>query len=414
MSSLITQLSTEKNLRQAWDNIAKRPYSQGFDDISITQFRANVGNYLEEARSLLKNGNYTFYPLKLYLKEKDGGGYRPIKIPTVRDRVMQRAIANLITPYLNSTFNLDNNVSFAYVKNKNIEAAANRILELREQGYKYLLKADIIKFFDKVDREILLHKIESALPDKTLMPLIRLALENDIANTEYYERKMGEGYVPNTLVGIAQGSPLSPLFANVFLADFDATMISKGYKLVRYADDFAVMTLTKDDAKTAYSVAQAELKKIKLDLYPLKDDIPQELWKENPKYSEARSCQHLEFLGLRFESGKVYPSASAYKNAMKSVRVVAYDSRLGLADKLGGIAARIQGWSSAYSFTVIDPKRIEKLDEELEDSLTTMLKKHGLVKVWKKTTAATLGIKTFKQSQDKIRAKERIKPAGTS
>ena len=402
---LINKLASENCLKKAWDNLEKRPYSHGFDDITIAQFKDNLSNYISETVSLLGSGKYSFYPLRLYLKDKGGGDYRQIKIPTIRDRVVQRAVANLIAPYLEKKYNLDNDISFAYVRHKSIEKAAIRILKLREEGYRYVCKADIIKFFDNIDRKILIGKIEAALPDKSLVPLIKAALDNDIANTDYYEQKTGESYVPNSLAGVAQGCPLSPLFANVFLADFDKVLKAKGYKVVRYADDFVIMTKSRDEAKNGFYLAKKELEKIKLSLYELKDDITVELWKKNAKYSHVRSCQQLEFLGLRFESGKVYPAGSAYKNAMKSIRLLAYDNRVGFAKKLEGINARIQGWCSSYSFTELEGKKIASVDTSLEDVLTRMLKHHSLAKTSRQSTANILGLKTFGQVTNKVRAK---------
>ena len=406
---MLQKIASEGYLRQAWDNLEKRPYSYGLDDITIAHFRKNLDNYISETSKLLKAGTYKFSPLRLYLKAKGDGDYRPIKIPTVRDRVVQRALVNCISPILDKKYTLTNTTSYAYIKDRNIKAAAEKFLEWYGKGYKYACKADIIKFFDNIDRKLLLEKISSALPaDNGIMTLIEEAVANDIANSEYayYQERTGKAYVPNTITGIAQGSPLSPLLANVYLSGFDKDMFKAGYKMVRYADDFVILTKTKQEAKDAYYVARKLLKKLKLELYDLKDDIPQELWQQDAKYSLARSCQHLEFLGLKFASGKVYPAGSAYKTIMKNVRGVAGSNSIGLTKKLDGISSRIQGWCNSYSFTTLEHKPITDLDEKLETVLAKMLKRHGLKKTNNTPLHRILGIESFQQTTDRIRAKQ--------
>ncbi len=406
MSNLLSTLSTEDCLKRAWQSLEKRPYSHGFDDITIAQFKENLTNHLAETATMLQAGTYKFYPLRLYLAKKSDGGYRKIKIPTVRDRIVQRAITDMISPYLEKRYQLINASSFAYVKDKNVKKAAERILQLRADGYTHACKADIIKFFDNIDREQLLVKVEAALPDTSLNALIRSALENDIANVEYYEKKTGEIYVPNSLVGIAQGCPLSPLFANVYLADFDKAIEKSGRHMVRYADDFVVMARSLQAAKDSYYYAESLIKDLRLELYPLKDDIPVQLWKKDAKYSLARTCHQLEFLGLRFAGGKVYPAGTAYKNVMKSVRSVAYDPKLGLIKKLTGIDSRMLGWMTAYTFATMENQNISGLDASLEDVLTRMLRRHNLQKTTKRSTAAVLGLRTFQQLRVKTTTKK--------
>ena len=192
-----------------------------------------------------------------------------------------------------------------------------------------------------------------ALPDTSLNKLVEAVITNDISNADllYYERKTGKAYKYDAIAGIAQGSPLSPMFANLYLADFDAYMLGEGYKIIRYADDILIMTKNKQDATEAYRKAHAFLKKIKLDLYPLRDDIAGELWKKDGKYSYARTLQDVEFLGLRFSSGKVYPANSSYKNVMKAIRQVVDNRSLTIVTNSDTVKCCLYNISSIYTLS---------------------------------------------------------------
>lgn len=405
---LLTEISKRNNLVEAWKGLTKRPFSYGFDGITIEKFREGLDGHLEEIQKQIKRPKYDFYPLRLYLAKKKDGGYRPIKIPTVRDRVIQKAIANAIYPYLNSKYKIDNEVSYAYINGRKVEDAAKKILEYRKQGYRYVCKADIKKFFENVDKVALQNLIFDALPDDSINHLITAAIDNDIDTKDfmYYERATGVAYKYDQIAGIAQGSPLSPMFANLFLHAFDKEMIDKGLIMIRYADDMLFLCKSVDEAVRQYHVADDSLKKIGLELYPLRDEVPGKLWSKDPKYSHARSLENLEFLGLRFSSGKIYPANSSYKNVMKEIRGVAYSRSMSLTRKLNSINSRVSGWCSAFGYTTEETLRLEGLDKMLEDVLSRMLEKHGLRKTNNKSIIKIFGFSTFIQASSEAHEKK--------
>jgi hypothetical protein len=209
---------------------------------------------------------------------------------------------------------------------------------------------------------------------------------------------------PNPLLGIAQGSPLSPLFANVYLAEFDSKMKGLGYKMVRYADDLVVMTKTLEDAKSVHEVVKDELQGLELKVHGLKQtgQLPI-IGHSKPKYSEATRYQDLQFLGLTFKSAKIYPTGRSYQNAIKSIRTAAYDPSQTFIKKLTAIEARITGWCSAYGFANHESDKLDHNDKLLDDVLLKMLKFHGL-KVWTgKKPHGVLGLINYTQSVSKVK-----------
>jgi len=416
--SLLTRLADQKILRSSWKALHKEPFSYGIDKITIDEFRNNLENELDGLSTLLSSGKYTPQMLRGHPLEKgkprsrvtDKKDYRILKIPTVRDRVVQKAIEGLISEHLNKRYKVVNNgVSFAYVKDGGVEKAAEQIRQYYKSGYMYAYKADIKKFFDRIDKALLLNKVGTALPDKSLLPLIKQFLEIDIANVEQIEERTKKEYEYNPTLGVAQGSPLSPLFANVYLADFDQSIIRKKLKMVRYADDIVILCKTEQAAIDAHDLVESELLKLKLELHPLLR--PRELpVSGHNKHSIVRKYSGLIFLGLCFKGQKIYPpSGDSYSNAIWTVRRAAYNQKLTFTKKLISIDARIQGWCSSYAFTDYLDEKTLKNDKLLEDVLTKMLNKSGLRVVGHKTAQQALGIEGYKTRINRLQTQRNEK-----
>lgn len=415
--SLLNELADPKNLRNAWKALHKKPFSFGIDEVTIDDFRNNLEHELDELSAALSSGKYKPQELRGHPLEKgkarsrsaDKKEYRILKIPTVRDRVVQKTIENLIIEHLDKLYKISKNgVSFAYMKSGGVEKAANQVRNYYKQGLGWVYRADIRKFFDEIDNKVLLKQVNAALPDKTLMPLIERFLEIDIRNVNEIEERTLVEYQYNPVVGIAQGSPLSPLFANVFLSKLDKNVKKKGLKMVRYADDIVILTKTKEEAIEAHNFIEAELKKIKLVVHPLlvQGDLPEE---GHEKHSVVRKYSGLLFLGLRFTSDKIYPSGDSYENAIWTVRRAAYNQKLSFIKKLISIEARVQGWCASYAFTDYLDEPTLKNDKLLEDVLTKALRKTGLKTTNRKTACMALGIEGYKTRLTRLKTKKKLK-----
>lgn len=404
VSTLIQSLADKNNLREAWKKLKKRPASYGIDLITIDEFRDNLETEIDELASAIKSGRYKPAKLRGHPLEKgknngrrlDKKEYRILKIPAVRDRVVQKSIELLIEDSIHDVYKIrDNGVSFAYVKNGGVDKAAMQIREYYREGYSWVYNADIRKFFDEIDKAKLLDKIKAALPDQTLMPLIEEFLKLDIANADEVQQRTEVEYQYNPMVGVAQGSPLSPMFANIYLADLDQAALEKGMKMVRYADDIVVMCKTKQDAINAHTFTAVELAKIGLVTHPLlvQGDLPQD---GHEKHSRVQKYGGLLFLGLRFTGDKVYPSSDSFDNAIWTARRAAQNTKLTFVKKLISIDARVQGWCSSYAFTDYLDQPVKKNDKLLEDVLTKMLRGTGLTVQSGKTAMQALGIEGYK------------------
>ena len=242
--NLFEQVITIENLQNAYDEIITDDTDDDYhleNDIDIYQIQ-----------SKLKNGQYKPAPLRGAVIPKANGSFRFLAIPNFLDRIVQRAVLQIITPLLEPTFESS---SHGYRIARSRYTAARQLNQLRSEGYKYVIDADITKFFDTVKHDILLKKLKDIIQDKKVLSLIENWITADVLfNKNRLKRKFG----------LPQGMSLSPILANVYLDKFDETIEKHGIKLVRYADDFIMLCRDKNQLVNAKKIAEKALDKIGL------------------------------------------------------------------------------------------------------------------------------------------------------
>ena len=228
--SLIDKVWNWRNLNDAWEKVKQNRGAGGIDEVSIEEFERNLEQNLNEIQRLLRQDRYKPKPVKRVYIPKPDGKQRPLSIPTIRDRVVQQALKNVIEPIFEAEF-LDS--SFGYRAGKSAKQAIERIEEIRNEGHEWVADADIKAFFDTVNHEKLIDAVAERISDGRILRLIRAFLKADIA-------EQGKGLAEN-VIGTPQGGVISPLLANIYLHYFDVRMAELGYEVVRYADDFLVL-----------------------------------------------------------------------------------------------------------------------------------------------------------------------------
>ena len=247
-----------KNLRRAWNEVAENEGIPGVDQLSIPKWRRNWEERLVKLAREVKGSTYKPRPLRLRrIPKPNRREWRELRIPTVTDRVLQRAVLQTLYPVFEPVF-LD--CSFGYRPNLGLKNAVVRILVLRENGYRWVVDADIDDFFNQVSHPMLMDFLKTDLPDDSLLGLIWAWLE--IGRPDPAEPR-----------GIPMGSPLSPLLANVFLHRLDKALSADGYPVVRYADDFLVFAPSQNSARDAYRAAERYLTCLELGYEPHKTRI---------------------------------------------------------------------------------------------------------------------------------------------
>lgn len=247
-------LSDVARLDAALDHVLERSAMGGVDRVSPQAFADERDERLRRLADDLRTGRYRLSPLLGLIDRKPTGGLRALVVPTVADRIAQRAAALRWGPAIDT---LLDDCAYAYRKGFSRAGAARAVQRAYEDGYRYVLDADVRAFFDEVPWDRLEAKLEALFPFE---PLTRLVMEWIQAPVVF------EGRTLTRTRGLPQGSPLSPLLANLYLDELDEELLGQDYRLVRYADDFVVLAKDLEGARRARDDAQQALARLGLAL----------------------------------------------------------------------------------------------------------------------------------------------------
>lgn len=253
--SLYDKVFSVKNLSAAWEKVRSNKGAPGCDGQTVAQFASHEEEHLQALHEQLKDKTYHPRPVKRVEIPKPGGGKRPLGIPTVRDRIVQQAVLQILQPIFEAKFS---DYSHGFRPERGCATALSIVDRALKLGYEWIVDADIEKFFDTVDHEVLLDAVHEEVTDGSVLRLIRMFLESGVL--------MGGGELEPTEIGTPQGGPLSPLLANIYLHPLDAAMEESGFGLVRYADDFVIFTKARQRAEEALELATSVLAGLKLRL----------------------------------------------------------------------------------------------------------------------------------------------------
>jgi RNA-directed DNA polymerase len=258
-NSALHAISEISTLHAAWRAISKRnKLSKGSDNITIKAFSANLDSNLRATGSDLRSKNYQFSKLRPATVAKPGSDKRrPIQIPAVRDRIVMKALALYIQPSF-TKFDLPCSFAFIAGKDRGVKAAILQIKELASQGYVHYFEADIKNFFGAVDRSRLWTMFAKQVRQRSLRPLLEKCFNLELDDLDSYRTEYQDIFIGAT-EGIPQGGVLSPMLANFYLYEFDKAVTAKGFRLIRYADDFVVMCKTREEAEQAHILCRTML-----------------------------------------------------------------------------------------------------------------------------------------------------------
>ena len=324
---LLERIFSRDNMLRAWKRVKANKGASGVDGMSIAEFPSFTRGRWEDIRRSLLEGTYQPSPVLRVEIPKVDGGTRPLGIPTVLDRLIQQAIAQVLGPIFDHTFSES---SFGFRPGRSAHDAVRKAREYIREGYRIAVDMDLSKFFDTVDHDVLMYRVAGRVHDKRLLRLIGRYLR---AGVEV------KGRLQSTLKGVPQGGPLSPLLANIVLDDLDKELEKRGHRFVRYADDFIILVESQSAGeRVMISIRRFLERKLKL--------------KVNEKKSCVALTDQINFLGFTFKGTKIRWSEKAFKEFKRRVRLLTGRSWFVSMDyRLRKLAQYVRGWMNYFGIS---------------------------------------------------------------
>ena len=280
-NDLFERVLQRENLSTAWKRVRANKGAAGVDGMTIEVFPAWArSGHWKRVTTELATERYKPSPVRRVEINKPDGGTRQLGIPTVCDRVIQQAIAQVLTPIFDSDFS---NNSFGFRPNRNGQQAVKQVKDIIKEGRRIAVDVDLSKFFDRVNHDLLMTLLGRKVKDKRLLRLISRYLKAGFVDNQLY----GE-----TREGVPQGGPLSPLLANIMLDPLDKELEKRGHKFARYADDFTILVKShRAGERVLQSISRYLQHRLKLVV--------------NTTKSHVVKTSQSQFLGFTFKAGRI-------------------------------------------------------------------------------------------------------------
>jgi RNA-directed DNA polymerase len=294
---LIDKVYAERNLFAAFQQVAKNDGAPGVDHVTTQHFQQQLPEALWELSDRLKSGQFEPQAIRrVHIPKPGSTDTRPLGIPTVRDRVVQAAVVNVLEPIFERDFA---ERSYGFRPGRGCKDALRRVDQLVKQGYVHVVDADLKSYFDTIPHDRLMDRLRTKIADGPLLSLIHSFLKANILDE-------AAQWTPES--GAPQGAVLSPLLSNLYLDPLDHLLAAQGYEMVRYADDFVILCRTAEEAAQALELVQRWVTEQGLTLHPTKTKIV-----------DART-EGFDFLGYHFRGTKHWPRKKSLAKLKDTLR----------------------------------------------------------------------------------------------
>ena len=337
---MMEQILEEENLLRAWQRVKSNAGACGVDGMSIEAFPSFSREHWPRISSALKNGTYRPAPVRRVFIPKPDGSQRPLGVPTVLDRVIQQALAQVLTPLFESGFSEH---SYGFREGRRAHQAVRTMQSCWKQGLRHAVDCDLKSFFDTVNHDRLMGQLREKIHDRKVLDLIRRYLEAGVV--------LPDGTREATPQGVPQGGPLSPLLANITLDPLDKELERRGHHFARYADDFLVMVKSAKAAeRVMVSLTRFVEGRLKLVVNRAKS-----------KAAPLKACAFLGFqIGAR---GRAVWTAKAQARFKRRVREITRRNRgHRVQDVIDELRRYVRGWLQYFSLSYTYSAMLE-LDE---------------------------------------------------
>lgn len=336
------------NVLRALQRVERNRGAPGVDGRTVAELRPWLRTNWRTVRKQLDDGTYRPAPVRRVTIPKPDGGERELGVPTVLDRLIQQAIAQALTPIFDPAFSEH---SFGFRPGRNAHQAVRAARGYVDEGYTWVVDVDLDRFFDRVQHDVLMARVARSVFDKRVLRLIRRYLDAGI---------MVNGVTQASAEGTPQGSPLSPLLANIMLDDLDRELEARGHRFVRYADDLRVyLRSERAAARTLDSVTGFLEQRLRLKVNRVKSST-----------HHATAAVVLGF-GFYFHSGevKIRVDPKAFRRLRQRLRALTRRSRsIGMERRIWQLNRFITGWCAYFRIAEMT-KHLQNIDAWLRRRL---------------------------------------------
>lgn len=371
---LLTQALAKENLVLAWKRVKANRGSAGVDGRSIDETADYLKAQWPQIRAELFAGRYRPLPVRRMQIPKSGGGMRELGIPTVTDRLIQQALLQVLQPRIDPTFSEH---SYGFRPGRRAHDAVLQAQRYVQDGYRVVVDVDLEKFFDRVNHDVLMHRLSKRIGDTAVLRLIRRYLQAGV---------MHNGVSMERYEGTPQGGPLSPLMGNVLLDEVDRELERRGHRFVRYADDCNVYVRSQKAGERVLRGLRKTYSRLHL--------------KVNEAKTAVSSAIGRKFLGYCLWLGpqdevKRAVAATAIKTYKRRIRQITRRSGgRSLSEVVEELRGYLLGWK-AYFRLAQTPTIFRTLDAWLRHRLRAQQLKH-----WRRGTTVYCSLRTLGATSD--------------
>ena len=340
---IMTRILDKENLRTAIKQVKRNKGAAGVDGMEVEELETYFARNGDDLRRQILKRKYQPHPVLRVEIPKANGGVRLLGIPTVVDRVIQQAIAQVLTPIYEKIFH---DSSYGFRPRRSAEMAILRVLDFINEGYRWIVDIDLERFFDTVNHDRLMNLMASTIKDGDVISLVRKYLVSGIQTDEGFKE---------AVIGTPQGGNLSPLLSNIMLSELDKELVRRELRFVRYADDFVIFVKSEMAARRVLrNITEFIEEKLGLLVNAEKSKIIRP------------SSTDFKFLGFGFyfdpyaKGYRAKPHQIAIDNfKYKLKRLTKRNWRVSMEDRVEKINQLIQGWVNYF--------RIGKMKTKLRD-----------------------------------------------
>ncbi len=372
-SSLMEQILSSDNLNAAYLQVVRNKGAAGIDGMTAEELGACLSENGEGIKEQLRTRKYKPKPVRRVEIPKPDGGTRNLGVPTVADRFIQQAVAQVLIPIFEEQFH---DHSYGFRPNRCAQQAVLKALEMMNDGHSWIVDIDLAKFFDTVDHDKLMTIFGRTIKDGDVISVVRKFLVSGVMIDDEYE---------DTVVGAPQGGNISPLLANIMLNELDKELEARGLDFVRYADDLIIMAGSRQAAERVMkSVTRFIEEKLGL--------------KANAEKSRADKPKGIKYLGFGFYfdsfakgyKARPYPKAVAkFKEQMREYTRRSWGvSNVYKIEKLNGL---IRGWINYFKIGGMKGL-CGRLDSQIRYRLRMCIWKHWKTPQNKEKNLVKLGV----------------------